>query len=114
MSSLRDRLDERARELTPSTEAFDRVLTRADRRRRGRRIGSAIVALCVTAAVAAGFAFALRSDRDDRPAIDPNPSPDSSVHTPEHIGTLVSLDGSLWGLGSDRRRPRDHYLVEFD
>src|SRR5918992_524395 len=114
MPDLRHRLDDRAGRFTPSADAFDQMLARADRRRRARSIGSAMVALSVTAAVAAGIVFALRADPDDRPAIDPDPSPDASVHTPEHISTLVSLDGALWGLGIDKRRARDHYLVELD
>jgi DNA-binding beta-propeller fold protein YncE len=114
MPDLRDRLEERAGQLTPSTDAFDRILARAARRRRERRIASAIVALGVSATLVAGFVFSLRSDRDGRPSIDPDRTPDVSVHVPEHIGPLASLDGALWALGSDTRRPKDHYLLEID
>ncbi|MFL5797783.1 MAG: hypothetical protein ACJ77A_07595 [Actinomycetota bacterium] len=72
MTDERDLFDRTIRRWSPPQPSFDRLLLRRDHKRRNRRIGSAVVALIVTAVVAVALSESFRSGRPV-PAISPTP-----------------------------------------
>ena len=70
MIDERDLFERTIQRWSPPEPSFERLLRRRDRRRRNRRIGSAVVALLVTAGVAVGLTGSFRSGRP-APAVSP-------------------------------------------
>src|SRR2546422_5866167 len=60
MSDLGDLLREEMSKLTPSPRAYERILRRAGRRQRNRRLGAGLLAMAVSVAAAGGLWAAFR------------------------------------------------------
>jgi photosystem II stability/assembly factor-like uncharacterized protein len=82
MSDLREALDQRAARFRPTPDPWERMLRRARRRQRNRRIGAAVVALAVFAGTSFGIWRALQIDRSaPEPAIQPSKPTPTVVHS---------------------------------
>jgi hypothetical protein len=109
MSDVLRALEQRSLAFRPTPEAWDRVLERAARRKRNRRLGSAILALCLFAGGDAALLTILRStprnvtpaDRHGvTPSIDGDFSHSGSVNPANGVGNGES--GSVQGGGGVR------------
>jgi hypothetical protein len=97
MTDLRTSLERMRDGFTPPDDAFDRLVTRRARRRRGQRLGTAFVALAVAAA---GIAFAGRAFLGQSPRT--GPSQPAAVQYPEGWTELplpperTGFEGLVW------------------
>jgi Tol biopolymer transport system component len=95
MSDTKELLERARRQFPPSGDVMDALVRRRDRKRRNRRIGSAVVALVMVGAVAVALGEAFLAGQG-KPAQKPTPSPSATVQGPSATGAVVvGLDGTV-------------------
>ncbi len=101
MRELRERLDERARAYAADPSGYERVLSRVERRRRSRRLGTGATALVIAALVIAGLrtVSALGPEPGSTPAPAPSPTATSQPVSGLEVGLVVRHVG--WRTAED-------------
>lgn len=96
MHDLREQLDQRAERLSPVPDALDRVLSRARKRQRTRRMGSALLALSVFAVALGGLWVAFRASERPVPATDEKAVVTARIPLDRGTTDVAVGDGAVW------------------
>jgi dipeptidyl aminopeptidase/acylaminoacyl peptidase len=95
MRDTKELLERARRQFPPPGDVMDALVRRRDRKRRNRRIGSALVALVMVGAVAVALGEAFLAGKGT-PAHEPTPSPSATVQGASTTGAVVvGLDGTV-------------------
>ncbi len=93
MSDTKALLERARRQFPAEGDVMDALVRRRDRKRRNRRVGSAVVALVMVGAVAVALGEAFLAGKG-KPAYEPTPSPSATVASTTGA-VVVGLDGTV-------------------